>query len=125
MPLEITPVTGGWLTANVVFKPYVDYPEDFLYSAMGVLRAQMFMNDTPLRWSLWRQACRTKNHMLNALVFCSECRQIRHISMRILFSTSPRMKKLSLTCAEVGMICGQPSTNIIDELDLNTSKTTT
>ena len=111
--MEIAVVVGGWLAALTIFPHYIDYPEYYLRAAMGVLRTQTFMDSTPLRWAKWKQACKTTNRMLYAFIACPECRELRSLSMRNLYSVT-NLKRSSVLCADIGLTCGEVCEDVIE-----------
>ena len=71
--LETEAIEGGWRTAKALFQRLVNYPDEYLTQVLQVLRNQLYLNNTILRWNIWWHACRTTNELLYAVVACSEC----------------------------------------------------
>ena len=115
--MEIVEIEGDWLSALSLFPFYVDYPDFYLRAIMGVLRAQMFMDKTPLLWSRWRIACKTTNPQLYAFVACSQCKKLRALSMRILY-TLGNSKRTDVRCSELGLSCNEDYVGVIEHFIL-------
>ena len=115
-PLEITVLEGGWHSALVVFRNYVDYPEEYLLSIMSVLRTQKFLNEATLQWTLWHRACHSTNEMLYAPVTCAVCKILRSLSIKTLYSVNEGVKQLAVTCGDMGLVCNQPCLRVMDVL---------
>ena len=71
------------------------------------------MDGTPLKWAKWRQACKTTNRMLYAFIACPECRELRSLSMRNLYSVA-NLKRSSVVCADIGLTCHEVCEDVIE-----------
>ena len=107
--LDIELIEGGWKTAKALFQRLVNYPDEYLTQILQVLRNQLYLNNTILRWNIWWHACRTTNDMLYAIAACTECNVPRFLSMRTLYSLDPQIKLLAITCTDIGLVCHHQS----------------
>ena len=107
--LQIEVVDGGWDFAKPVFRKMVDYPSEFLNQILRVLRYSKFMNNSLLRWNHWWYACRTTNELLFVPIPCAQCKELRFLSMRSLYSLNNSSTKMVVNCTDLGFVCHQKS----------------
>ena len=121
LSVQVNPLEGGWPVALTTFHEFVDYPAEYMFTLLSVLRTSQFMDKTPVHRDLWKTACRTTNNMLNVPIPCTECKKIRYISMRTLYSHKKRTTRLIMTCADVGLNCNEEYDKVVEVLISPTS----
>ena len=119
--IQANPFPGGWDATIQTFTHYIDYPQEYLQAMINVLRPMKFKDGTALTPEEWTRACKTTTPKMNVTIVCPQCKFLRYLSMRTLYTTSPKHKHLKLTCNDMGYACRQSIEGIIEDLIISTS----